>query len=69
MAQWLSSSRPVLISVEQDERARSLDLDVEKLPVERTLGLVCYRIARMTNSFSNLQLNMKSKRSARFFER
>jgi hypothetical protein len=40
MVQWLSSSRSILASVNQSDLSRSLDLDVDKLSIERTLGLL-----------------------------
>lgn len=40
MVQWLSSSRSILASVDQSDLSRSLDLDADKLPIERTLGLL-----------------------------
>jgi hypothetical protein len=40
MTQWLSSSRVVLSTVSQPDLFRSLDLDADQLPIERTLGLL-----------------------------
>jgi hypothetical protein len=40
MVQWMSSSRSVLASVNQADRARALDITTDPLPVERTLGIL-----------------------------
>jgi hypothetical protein len=40
MAQWLSSSPSVLATVNKNELSRSLDLDADQLPIERTLGIL-----------------------------
>jgi hypothetical protein len=40
MVQWLSSSRFFLATVDHSDLSRSLDLDAEKLSIERTLGLL-----------------------------
>ena len=40
MVQWMSSSRPVLASLELSDRARALDLNADPLPIERTLGIL-----------------------------
>ncbi|XP_044182062.1 uncharacterized protein LOC122962876 [Acropora millepora] len=40
LMKWMSNSREVLSEIPDRERARpTLDLDLEKLPVERTLGV------------------------------
>lgn len=38
--QWMSSSRPVLASIDQSIRARELDLKADPLPTERTMGIL-----------------------------
>ncbi|XP_046632214.1 uncharacterized protein LOC124311889 [Daphnia pulicaria] len=62
MVQWMSSSRPVLTSVNQADRARALDITTDPLPVERTLGILwdCQHDAFMFNS--NTRLDVKTKR-------
>lgn len=40
MVQWLSSSRPVLATVDRIDLARSLDMEADQLPIERTLGML-----------------------------
>ena len=40
MVQWLSSSRSVLATVDKGDLSRSLDLDADRLPIERTLGML-----------------------------
>ncbi|XP_045023214.1 uncharacterized protein LOC123467324 [Daphnia magna] len=40
MVQWLSSSRSVLATVDKNDLSRSLDLDADRLPIERTLGML-----------------------------
>ena len=40
MTKWMSNSREVLANISEEERAKpSLDLDLDMLPVERTLGV------------------------------
>jgi hypothetical protein len=62
MVQWMSSSRPVLASVEQSDRARALDLNADPLPIERTLGIPwdCQHDAFIFNSTT--RKDVKSKR-------
>jgi hypothetical protein len=40
MVQWLSSSRSVLATIDKNDLSRSLDLDADRLPIERTLGML-----------------------------
>ena len=40
MVQWLSFSRSVLATVDKGDLSRSLDLDADRLPIERTLGML-----------------------------
>jgi hypothetical protein len=40
MVQWLSSSRSVLATVDKNDLSRSLDVDADRLPIERTLGML-----------------------------
>ena len=62
MVQWLSSSRSILATVDHSDLSRSLDLDADKLPIERTFGLLwdC-----QTDSFtfkSSIKTQAKTKR-------
>lgn len=62
MVQWLSSSRSVLASLEKTDLSRSLDLDADRLPIERTLGMLwdC-----QTDSFvfkTSTRIEVKTKR-------
>ena len=58
----MSSSRPVLASVEQSDRARAIDLNADPLPIERTLGILwdCQHDAFIFNSTT--RKDVKSKR-------
>jgi hypothetical protein len=62
MVQWMSSSRPVLASMDQSDRAKALDLNADPLPIERTLGILwdCQHDAFIFNSIT--RKDVKSKR-------
>jgi hypothetical protein len=62
MVQWMSSSRPVLASMDQSDRAKALDLNADPLPIERTLGILwdCHHDAFIFNSTT--RKDVKSKR-------
>jgi hypothetical protein len=62
MVQWLSSSRSVLATVNHSDLSRSLDLDAEKLPIERTLGLLWNCQQDSFNFKSSIKIQAKTKR-------
>ena len=47
LVKWVSNSHSVLQSIAEDQRAndlKELDLDRDKLPIERALGLLVCRV-------------------------
>ncbi|XP_045023763.1 uncharacterized protein LOC123468196 [Daphnia magna] len=62
MVQWLSSSRSVLAAVDHSDLSRSLDLDADKLPIERTLGLLWNCQNDSFNFKSSIKIQAKTKR-------
>lgn len=62
MVQWLSSSRPVLATVNKGDLSKSLDLDSERLPVERTLGMLWNCQSDAFAFRTSTRANIKTKR-------
>ena len=62
MVQWLSSSRSILATVDQSDLSRSLDLDADKLPIERTLGLLWDCQIDSFTFKSSIKTQVKTKR-------
>ncbi|XP_043113913.1 uncharacterized protein LOC122358188 [Puntigrus tetrazona] len=64
LTKWTSNSRPVLASIPDEEKAKEvkeLDLDKEKLPMERALGI---HWSTETDSFY-FKINLKEQQSTR----
>jgi hypothetical protein len=62
MAQWLSTSRTVLATLDKSDLLRSLDLDADQLPIERTLGLLWNCENDSFNFKSSIESTAKTKR-------
>ena len=62
MVQWLSSSRSILATIDQSDLSRSLDLDADKLPIERTLGLLWDCQIDSFTFKSSIKTQVKTKR-------